>query len=320
MIARLDVLTGFAHVAENCPTEEYCRPRMVDSVGETRTFELTASRHPLLELQNGVNFIANDVKLTSGSSHYQIITGPNMGGKSTYITTIGICALLAQIGSFVPATTATIPIFDSILCRVGAGDQQLKGISTFMAEMLESTAIVNQSTLKSLVIIDELGRGTSTSEGLGLAQAISEHMATKNTFCLFATHFHELCQLSGSIKGVVNKSVDVHVTDTKISMGYKIKNEPCEKSYGIHVAQQADFPGPVIACAKRKVKELESHGGSQTSNNSTGLDMTDEKQMLAFINEFKTLKPKGGDENYDGLNELWFQVEGSGLLQKVGVA
>merc|ERR1711879_376440 len=204
-----------------------------------------------------------------------------------------------------------------ILCRVGAGDQQLKGISTFMAEMLESTAIVNQSTLKSLVIIDELGRGTSTSEGLGLAQAISEHMATKKTFCLFATHFHELCALSDSIDGVVNKSVDVHVTDSKISMGYKIKNEPCEKSYGIHVAQQADFPGPVIACAKRKVKELESHGYTQSSSDQPMLNMGDEKQMLAIITDFKQLKNSSGDTKIDGLNDLWFRVETSGLLKKL---
>jgi len=265
LVAKLDVLVTFAHVAMNAP-EDYIRPRITDKVGAGRELKLVGARHPLLEMAD-ITFIKNDVHMKSGETHFQIITGPNMGGKSTYITMVGIHCLLAQIGCFVPAFEAEIPIFDSILCRVGAGDQQLKGISTFMAEMLESTAIVNESTSKSLVIIDELGRGTSTSEGLGLAQSISEHMANKETFSLFATHFHELCSLESRISGVKNKFVDVHVDEKskRMKMIYKIKDGACNKSFGIHVAKMAKFPDSVIAVAEIKVHDLENRAPAVAS-------------------------------------------------------
>jgi len=324
LIAKLDVLVAFAHVAMNAP-EDYVRPRITNTTGAGRRLELVGARHPLLEMAD-ISFIKNDVDMISGETHFQIITGPNMGGKSTYITMVGIHCLLAQIGCFVPAIEAEIPIFDSILCRVGAGDQQLKGISTFMAEMLESTAIVNESTPRSLVIIDELGRGTSTSEGLGLAQSISEYMVEKATFSLFATHFHELCNLESRMPGVKNKYVDAHVDgkSKKLKMIYKIKDGSCSKSFGIDVAKMAKFPDSVISIAESKVVDLEKSTPGEISQKSTQFSQTqtwstpmENNQQTQDDSEFRMrelclelLKAKDidGDAQDNTLNKLHFQL------------
>ncbi|DAZ99386.1 TPA: LOW QUALITY PROTEIN: hypothetical protein N0F65_005288, partial [Lagenidium giganteum] len=256
ILAELDVLLGFAHAASHAGSG-YCRPTL-EQDGESVV--LTNSRHPCVELQDQVDFIPNDYELLRDKSRFQLVTGPNMGGKSTYIRQLGTIAVMAQIGSFVPAEVARLPVFDKLLVRVGAGDLQQRGVSTFMMEMLEASAILHKATCRSLVIIDELGRGTSTYDGFGLAWAISEYLLTKvRAMCLFATHFHELTALEQEYpEGFANKHVTAVTSDREITMIYQVRDGPCLESFGVHVAALAGFPSAVLERAKRKSDELES--------------------------------------------------------------
>ncbi|EGV63485.1 hypothetical protein CANTEDRAFT_123827 [Yamadazyma tenuis ATCC 10573] len=265
-LSQIDVLLAFANTSILSPIQ-YIKPNLVplseridDETFGQRLVDLKNSRHPILEAQDDLNFIPNDVKLSNKDKSFAIITGPNMGGKSTYIRQVGVIALMSQIGCFIPCDEpGTLPIFDSILSRVGAGDSQLKGLSTFMIEMLETSSILSNATHNSLIIIDELGRGTSTYDGFGLAYSISEYIIkSKQCFTLFATHFHELTELNTKYDKIQNLQVKALIGNgEEITLVYKVEPGISSKSFGINVAELVKFPQKIINMAKRKSSELQ---------------------------------------------------------------
>ena len=259
-IATLDVITSLANVAsDNC----YIRPY----VNQSSSIKIKDSRHPVVEaLLKDAPFVPNDVYLDSNSDRVAIITGPNMAGKSTYMRQIALIVLLAQMGSFVPASSAEIGIVDSIFTRVGASDDLASGQSTFMVEMSEVANIVKTATSKSLLILDEIGRGTSTFDGMSIARAVLEFCADKKKLgakTLFATHYHELTVMEDLLDGVKNYSIAVKKRGDDITFLRRIVKGGADDSYGIEVAKLAGVPQSIINRAKEILSELES-GKSET--------------------------------------------------------
>jgi DNA mismatch repair protein MutS len=226
-------------------------------INTSTILDIKAGRHPVVERTVTDNFIANDTLLDTNDNHLIILTGPNMAGKSTYIRQSAILVILAQMGAPIPAESASIGIVDKIFTRIGAHDDIAKGQSTFMVEMTEAADILNNLTPRSLVILDEIGRGTSTSDGLSLAWALAEHMHKENARTLFATHFHELTALAGQFKGIKNYNVAVREWKDKIIFMHKIVPGGSDDSYGIYVAKLAGIPESVIRRSKEILSELE---------------------------------------------------------------
>ena len=253
-VAAIDLWQSLAAVAR---AWNWVRP----TVHEGLDLAITQGRHPVVEaVQGTVHFIPNDLRLDE-KRRVLLITGPNMAGKSTVLRQAAIICLLAQIGSYVPAKTANIGICDRIFCRVGASDNLAQGQSTFMVEMMETARILRQATKKSLVILDEIGRGTSTFDGLSLAWAVAEDLARKGEGgirTLFATHYHELTALEGKLPGLHNMNVLVTESNGEMVFTRRLVPGPTDRSYGIEVARLAGVPGPVVARAKRILLDLEA--------------------------------------------------------------
>jgi DNA mismatch repair protein MutS len=256
-LAQLDVYVALAEVAARY---NYVRPVLDDGV----VIDIKQGRHPVVErnLDPG-NFVPNDITLSNHDAQLIVLTGPNMSGKSTYLRQIALIVLLAQIGSFVPAQAAQIGIVDRIFTRIGARDDLAAGQSTFMVEMVETANILNNATSRSLLILDEIGRGTSTYDGLSIARAVAEYIHNYKGLgarTVFATHYHEMVALAGYLPRVRNFNVAVIEEQGKVIFLHKIVPGGVDKSYGIHVAQLAGLPKPVLQRAREVLDELESNG------------------------------------------------------------
>ena len=254
VVSTVDVLVSFAKVAEEM---DYCKPE----VNDKDTIEIKDGRHPVIEkMLNAGEFVPNDTILNSADCTLAIITGPNMAGKSTYMRQVALITLMAQIGSFVPASYAKIGVVDKIFTRVGASDDLSMGESTFMVEMMEVASILKNVTKKSLVILDEIGRGTSTYDGLSIAWAVAEYIADKEKCgakTLFATHYHELIDLENKLEGVRNFSVAVKEKGEDVIFLRKIVNGGTDESYGVHVARLAGVPKVVTTRADNILRSIE---------------------------------------------------------------
>jgi DNA mismatch repair protein MutS len=252
-LASLDVL---AALAETATLANYVKPYVHDD----DELQIGDGRHPVVEGRCGGAFVPNDIQLDNKTQQLIVLTGPNMGGKSTYLRQTALICVLAQAGSFVPASRAKVGIVDRIFARVGASDNIARGQSTFMVEMQETANILHGSTARSLVVLDEIGRGTATFDGLSIAWAVAEYLATNSRArpkTLFATHYHELTDLAGALPGIANYHVTAREWRDEIVFLHKIEPGRSDRSYGIQVARLAGLPGGVITRAKEILSALE---------------------------------------------------------------
>lgn len=299
VLAELDVLNTFAYLAYE---RDYVRPE----INASTVIKIVDGRHPVIERLLPVedSFIPNDLNISAGQDQILIITGPNMAGKSTYLRQVGLIVLMAQVGSFVPARSAKIGLVDRIFTRVGASDNLARGESTFLVEMNETANILNNATQRSLILLDEIGRGTSTYDGLAIAWAIVEHLHANAKIAartLFATHYHELVALEKLLERVKNYNVAVKEYGDKVIFLRKIIPGGADKSYGIHVAQMAGVPLTVIQRANEILQSLDGGTVAVASNKiSEPLPSFDQNQMSLFSQQEHRLrdKLKGIDLNH----------------------
>jgi DNA mismatch repair protein MutS len=284
VLSRLDVLSNFAWVSIS---NKYTRPIFT----KAGTIKIKAGRHPVVEqlLPATERFIPNDLSMNTEKSQIHLITGPNMAGKSTYLRQVGLIVLMAQIGCFVPAESAEIGIVDKLFTRVGASDNLAGGESTFLVEMNEAANILNNATEKSLILLDEIGRGTATYDGLSLAWAITEYLHQKKEVAartLFATHYHELTDLENTLERLENHHIAVKEFGDKIVFLRQIMPGPGDKSYGIYVAQMAGLPNQVISRAKEILNfHLTNHPTDEQGKNTFV-----ENQISMFAEQESELK------------------------------
>ncbi|MHB0878311.1 MAG: DNA mismatch repair protein MutS, partial [Anaerolineae bacterium] len=290
----LDVQCGLAEVARR---NDYCRPLVDDGTD----IAVTAGRHPVVEQylrREGRSFVANDLHLSVSEEAVLVITGPNMAGKSTYLRQAALIVLMAQMGSFVPAESARIGAVDRVFTRIGAQDELAAGQSTFMVEMVEAATILRQATPRSLLILDEVGRGTSTYDGMAIARAVVEHIHNSSRLgckTLFATHYHELTDLEGYLPRVRNYSVAVAEEASEVVFLHKIVRGGADRSYGIHVARLAGVPREVLDRATEVLAHLESQRQQPTG---TSVSTPSARQLALFssstdemLKELCTLDP-----------------------------
>jgi DNA mismatch repair protein MutS len=298
MLAEVDVLSALGQTAA---ANHYCRPQF----HESSQLKIVEGRHPCVELLNPAErFIPNDTYLDNESHQILIVTGPNMGGKSTFLRQTALIALLGQIGSFVPAKEAHLPIIDRIFTRIGASDNLIKGQSTFMVEMIETAYILNHATPNSLIVLDEIGRGTSTFDGVAIAWAVAEYLHNGDRVrakTLFATHFHELTELAITCPRVKNLNIAIKEWNDEIIFLRKVQEGAADKSYGIQVARLAGLPKDVIARAKEILSTLENNsfdlqgnpviaGKTIDESKLTQLDLFKEDRQSEVLDAIKNSK------------------------------
>jgi len=278
-ISMLDVIVSFAAVAKK---KDYVRPEIVEA---EKSLNIVAGRHPIVEAGGGASFIPNDTLLDNDENRMMIITGPNMAGKSTYMRQVALITIMAHVGAFVPAKSAEIPLTDRIFTRVGASDNLLFNQSTFMVEMTEVANILINATKDSLLILDEVGRGTSTFDGLSIAWAVVEYLCMNTKAkTLFATHYHELSELEGVIEGVKNYKISVKEINGEIMFLRRIMRGSANKSFGIEVAALAGIPSEVTARAKKILKSLEKNDITVKTTSDKSAEITE--RQTSFVEDY----------------------------------
>jgi DNA mismatch repair protein MutS len=307
-IAQCDCLTALAYLARR---RNYIRPKLTAG----SELNIHEGKHPVLGETLGAEFVPNDIELSGDAGDILIITGPNMSGKSTYIRQAALLVLMSQAGSFIPANDAEIGLVDRIFTRVGASDELVRGQSTFMVEMTETANIINNATDKSLVILDEVGRGTSTYDGLSLAWAITEHIASKiKCRTLFATHYHELTELAELFENVKNCNVAVREWMDEVVFLHKILPGGTDKSYGIHVAKLAGLPKTILERSKEILEELESTFQKEATGEHLSKHKTKEPDNeLLFVEKHKSILDKLSSMDINNLTPL----EAINLLNRI---